>query len=152
MSYNMPYNLLSRTPNNPSSLIPVYRTAHTGEELGTRQDDCINNLCTGTSRFYVGCTISCKSEHLSNLRVQNSMQANLKKNVLHACKVKQNVTRQETGMLQHNTSLITIGTLTVKSAEQHVHIIAGRQMLLSILETKRNRRNIQALHNPVHMK
>ena len=77
------------------------------------------------------------------------MQANLKKNVLHTCKVKQNVTRQETRMLQHNTSLTTLGTLTVKSAEQHVHIIAGRQMLLSILEIKRN---LQALHNPVHMK
>ncbi len=133
-------------------LIMLYRTAHTGEELGTRQDDCINNLCTGTSRFYVGCTISYNSQHLSNLTVQNCMRANLKKNVLHTCKVKQSVKRQETRMLQHNTSLTTIGTLTVKSAEQHVHIIAGRQMLLSILETKRNRRNTQVLHNPVHMK
>ena len=149
MSYNMPYNLLSRKPNSPSSPNPGYGTAHTGEELETRHDDCINNLCTGTSRFYVGCTISYKCQHLSNLSVQNSMQANLKKNVLHTCKVKQNVTRQETRMLQHNTSLTTLGTLTVKRAEQHVHIIAGRQMLLSILETKRN---IQALHNPVHMK
>ncbi len=46
------------------------------------------------------------------------------------------VKRQETKMLQHNTSLTTIGTLTAKSANQHVHIIARQQMLLSILETK----------------
>ncbi len=148
----MPYNLLSRTPNSPSSLTPGYGTAHTGEELGTRHGDCINNMCTSTSRSYVGCTISYDSQHLSNLSVQNSMRANLKKSVLHTCKVKQSVTRQETRMLLHNTSLTTVGTLTVKSAEQHVHIIAGRRMLLFILKTKRNRRNIQLLQDPVHMK
>ncbi len=72
------------------------------------------------------------------------MQANLKKNFLHTCKVKQNVTyvrRQEAaailaGMVQHNTHLTTIETLTHKSAEQHAHIIACWQMLLSILETE----------------
>lgn len=47
----------------------------------------------------------------------------------------QGVTRQEIRMLQHNISLTTKGTLTVKSAEQHVHVIAGQQVLLFKLET-----------------
>jgi len=149
----MPYNPVSRNPNNRSLLTPGYGKARTGEESGIGHDDCKNNLCTDTFyRFYAGCTILYNSHHLSNLSLQNSVRANPITNNTHTCKMKQSVKRQETKMLQHNTSLTTIGTLTAKSANQHVHIIARQQMLLSILETKRNRRNIQVLHNPVHMK
>ena len=123
----MPYNLLLRTSNNSSSPTPGYGTAHTGDESGTGHDSCVNNLCTNTSRFYVGYTISYNISNLSNAITQTNMQANLVMNITHTCKVKQSVIRQETEMLQHSTTLTNIGTLTGIGAEQH--IIADQKVL-----------------------
>ena len=97
----MLYNLLSRTPNNPSSLTPRSGTAHT-DESGTRHDDCIKNLCTDTSRFYVGCTISYNSQHFSSLSVQKSMRANDNQHHTHMQgEAKCDKTRDRNAAMQH---------------------------------------------------